>query len=139
VRRRAAAAAAGLAALAAALPACGVESPDLFVLTRSGDVPGARLHLLVNDGGTVRCNGGHKRTLPDPLLLQARDLQEQITEDARAHKRYPPGRGGVFAYSIRDEDGTVAWADTSRPLPERYLRLAFLARQIARGPCGLSR
>jgi hypothetical protein len=109
------------------------------VLTRTGDVPGARLSLLVNDSGTVRCNGAKARPLPDPLLLEARDLQEQITEDARAHKVFPHGRGGIFAYRVRSADGTVTWADTSRPLPERYLRLGFLARQIAQGPCGLTR
>jgi hypothetical protein len=134
------AAAAGAAALVAGLiAACGVESPDLFVLTRDGSVPGARLQLLVNDGGTVRCNGGKQRRLPDPLLIQARELQRQIAEDARDHERYPPGRDGVFTYSVRSEDGTVSWADTSRPLPERYLKLAFLARKIAQGPCGLTR
>jgi hypothetical protein len=132
-----AAAGAGLALLL--LSACGVEAPDLFVLTRTGDVPGARLSLLVNDSGTVRCNGAKARPLPDPLLLQARDLQEQITEDAGAHKVYAPGQGGIFAYRVRSEDGTVTWADTSRPLPERYLRLGFLAREIAQGPCGLTR
>jgi hypothetical protein len=137
VRRWATAAAAALAAVP--LAGCGVESADLFVLTRSGSVPGARLTLLVSDGGTVRCNGGKQRQLPDPQLLQARELQRQIIKDARAHKRYAPGRGGIFAYSVRSEDGTVAWADTSRPLPERYLKLAFLAREIAQGPCGLTR
>lgn len=134
------AAAAGAAALVAGLiAACGVESPDLFVLTRNGNVPGAHITLLVNDGGTVRCNGGKHRQLPDPQLIQARELQRQIAEDAHDHRHYPPGRGGVFTYSVRSEDGTVSWADTSRPLPERYLKLAFLARQIAQGPCGLTR
>ncbi|HEU4703782.1 MAG TPA: hypothetical protein VFS37_14980, partial [Conexibacter sp.] len=46
------------------LAGCGAATPDVFLLTRSGSIPGARLTLLVNDGGTVRCNGGEPRQLP---------------------------------------------------------------------------
>jgi hypothetical protein len=109
------------------------------VLHRTGRIPGARLALLVNDGGTVRCNGAKARELPSPLLLSARALTPKLTSDASAHRRYPPRPGSVLAYSVRSQQGTVAWADTSRPLPERYLRLAFLARQIAQRVCGLPR
>jgi hypothetical protein len=128
-----------LAATVAAGAGCGVESPDLFVLHRTGRIPGARLALLVNDGGTVRCNGAKARELPSPLLLSARALTPKLTSDASAHRSYPPRPGSVLAYSVRSQHGTVAWADTSRPLPERYLRLAFLARQIAQRVCGLPR
>ena len=50
--------------LAGALAGCGlnVASPDLFVLTRTGQ--GGKLTLLVNDGGTVRCNGGKVSPCP---------------------------------------------------------------------------
>ncbi len=57
LRKRCAAAAAAAAAAMLLLAACGenVQSPDLFVLTRTGQ--GQTLTLLVNDSGTIRCDG----------------------------------------------------------------------------------
>jgi hypothetical protein len=55
------------------------------------------------------------------------------------HRRFPPGPRSVLRYRVRTEDGAVTWADTSRPLPERYFRLAFLAREIAQRACRLAR
>jgi hypothetical protein len=126
-------------ASALALAACGQTSPDLFALSRTGTIPGARLTLVVNDGGVARCNGGRDRSLPSALLLEARDLAGQLPEDARAARRYPPRPGSVLAYRVRSPDGVVRWSDTSRPLPSRYARLAYLARRIAKGVCRLPR
>jgi hypothetical protein len=126
-------------ACAVVLAGCGQTSPDLFALSRTGTIPGARLALVVNDGGTVRCNRGRGRALPPDLLLEARDLAEQLPDDARAGRRFPAHAGSVLAYRVRSPDGTVRWSDTSRPLPRRYLRLAYLARRIAKGVCGLKR
>jgi hypothetical protein len=46
-------------ALASGAPiACGgVKAPDLFLVQRSGSVANARLTLLVDEEGGVRCNG----------------------------------------------------------------------------------
>ena len=63
-------AAPALAALAAlALVGCGfdVQSPDDFLLTRTGQ--GKTLTLLVNDSGTIRCNGSKPRPISDALLI----------------------------------------------------------------------
>ena len=66
--------------LAALVTGCGfeVEEPDLFLVTRTG-AHGQKLSLLVNDGGTIRCDGGKPKNLPDPQLLQARDLATSLT------------------------------------------------------------
>ena len=79
-----------IAVAAAALTGCGlnVASPDLFVLTRTGQP--RPLTMLVNDGGTIRCNGGRSMTLSDPLLIQARALASTLDKDAKATLRIPP-------------------------------------------------
>jgi hypothetical protein len=59
---------------------CGGESGDLFAVERSGDVPGAQLRLIVNDGGTVVCNDAKPRALPAKLLLRARAVATDIEE-----------------------------------------------------------
>jgi hypothetical protein len=115
-----------------------VRSPDLFLLTRTG--ASHKLTLLVNDDGTIRCNGGAARTLPDPLLLQARDLATGLGGDAREHLRIPTTRDSVFRYTIRLQQGTISFPDTATA-GGKYPRLAqaeLFAVQAAQQACGLS-
>jgi hypothetical protein len=127
----------GLAALAAG---CGlnVQAPDLFLLTRTGER--GRLTLLVNDAGSVSCDGGRARPLPDPLLLTARDLASSLGGDAKANLRIAPARGSVYRYTIKLQGGTVSFAD-SATASGRYPALAraeLFAVQTAQQVCGLS-
>lgn len=124
---------------AVALAGCGlsVQSPDLFLLTRSGH--GRRLTLLVNDGGTIRCNGGKSRTLPDPLLLQARDLASGLAGDARQRLRIRSSPNSVYRYTISLQQGTISFPDTAAATG-RYPRLAraeLFALRAAQQACGL--
>jgi len=38
--------------------------PDVFLLTRTG--PGSKLTLLLNDSGTISCDGGKQSRSPMP-------------------------------------------------------------------------
>jgi hypothetical protein len=130
------------AALAAALLApvalagCGfdVQSPDDFLLTRTGQ--GQKLTLLVNDGGTIRCNGGGQRRISNSLLIAARDLVDNLDNDARAKLTLRATPNSVYRYSIRMQDGTITFPDTAAV---RHTELAgveqFVLRALA-GPCG---
>ncbi|MGI8712170.1 MAG: hypothetical protein ACR2NR_03105 [Solirubrobacteraceae bacterium] len=127
----------GLAA-AAALAGCGfnVQSADLFLLTRTGQGP--TLTLLVNDGGTIRCNGGKTRPLSDPLLIQARDLAVDLGKDASRKLSLPASPGTVFYYRIRVSQGSVAFPDR-RAAGQKPLREAeTFALAAAQQACGLS-
>lgn len=126
-------------AVALAVAGCGVDMPDVLALRRTGAIPGARLTVVVNDGGMVRCNAGRERLLPSPLLLDARGFVRDTEKDLVAHRRFPRRPGSVLSYSVRTEEGSTSWSDTSRPLPEPYFRLALLARRIAKDVCGLKR
>ena len=130
----------GAAFAAIAVAGCGlsVSSPDLFLLTRTGE--GHKLTLLVNDGGTIRCDGGRPRHLADPLLLQARDLASGLGGDATSHLRIPSPSNSVYRYTIRLQEGTISFPDTATA-GGRYPRLAQaeqFALQAAREACGLS-
>jgi hypothetical protein len=126
--------AAGLVAAAG----CGlnVQSADLFLLTRVGQGP--HLSLLVNDGGTIRCNGGSPRTLPDPLLLQARDLAASLDEDAKNKLRIPAGPRAVATYTVKLQDGTISFPDTAGAAHKELARAELFAIQAAQQGCGLS-
>jgi hypothetical protein len=95
--RAATAAGLAVAALAVALAGCGldVQQADLFLLTRTGQGP--KLTLLPNDSGTIRCDGGKARTLPDALLIEARDLAQDLDNDARRGLTIKPMPGTVFS------------------------------------------
>lgn len=127
-----------LLAAAAVATGCGLDlkSPDLFLLTRVG--AGSRLSLLINDSGTVSCNGGKPRTLPGSLLLQARDLATALDNDVKAKLRFSARPGTVYRYTVKLQDGTLTFPDTAGAGHPELARAELLTVQVAEGPCGLS-
>jgi hypothetical protein len=140
VRRHAALAllAPALVLLAPALAACGSAPPDLFEVQRSGQGHNATLDLVVNDGGSVTCNG-REHPLNGDLLLRARSIARDIGKQAELGLRLPPGRGTVLAYRVRVEQGTVAFSDTSPHQPHVFVQLQQLTKDVSEDVCGLRR
>jgi hypothetical protein len=132
--RRAAAAAAALVLLAG----CGSQSPDLFEVVRGGQGRNARVDVVVNDAGTVRCNG-REHALPSDLLLRAREAARDLEDPASLGLRLPPGPGAVLSYRVRLQQGTVAFWDTSRRQPKGFLEVAAVTKDIAEDVCGVKR
>ena len=130
--------AAAFVLLGAGTAGCGFEpqSPDLFLLTRSGE--GTKLTLLVNSGGTIRCNGGSSRPLSDPLLLQARGLATQLDTDAQAHLRIAVPANSVFRYTVRLPDGTISFPDTAADTHQELAQAEQFTVRAAQQVCGLS-
>ena len=143
MRRHAAGAPASAVALALALTAtlagCGSGGRELFVLERTGTIPGARLSLRVLDDGLVACNGGAERRLGDDQLLRAREIERELGDEARAGLRLAPGPGVVLTYRVRLHKGSLSFADTSRGLGPELLLVPAFARSVAKGVCGLPR
>lgn len=125
--------------LVLALAGCGNQAADLFVANRSGSVPGAALRMRVIDDGQVVCNGGAPHDIDSKHLIQARVLVEDLHDPAKAGVRLPPGHPSIMRFSIRTQDGTVAFSDTSERQPPAFYRAAQLIRTVARGPCHLPR
>jgi hypothetical protein len=133
-RRRALA---GAALLVFAIAGCGesVELPDLFVVRRTGG--GAGLTLVVNEGGGVRCDGGPTRQLSDSQLVLARGLQEELESPSAKHLALASRPGSVFSYDVRDEKGTVRFADNSAGQTSAMRHLAYLVLEIEQKVCHL--
>jgi hypothetical protein len=141
------------AVAAATLVACGTPSPDLFVVQRTGTIPGARLTLRVQDGGEVTCNGKDAGMMSSSQLIDAREIvrelgggaidrQNDVTSDAGPLDRnlsLPPGPGAILRYRLRAEEGTVAFSDTSPGQPAVFPKVVRLVRGLAKGVCGLPR
>lgn len=130
-----------------ALAGCGGGPPaDLFVVTRSGDIPGARLVLRVTDDGRASCNGKDLVAIESADLIDARQIRRDLEgeEDdevgpADEGLSLPPGPRAVLRYVVRGQDGTVSFSDTSAGQPQAFRDVAALTRRIAKGSCGLPR
>ncbi len=124
--------------LGAGAVGCGfaVQPADLFLLSRQG--PGGRLTLLVGDGGTIRCDGGGARTLSDALLIQARDLADDLDKDAKANLHLPAGPGSVYTFSVRLQDGAISFPDTAAARHRELAQAELFAVQAAQRACGLA-
>jgi len=119
---------------------CGTQqSADLFTVERSGKIPGANLTLLVNDSGTVVCNGGKPQPLPSELLLDARDIARQLAADSSKPITGDPPINWIYRFQVQLGAGKLDWIDGSLGLPESYLRLSQFTRKVAKGPCHLVR
>jgi hypothetical protein len=129
-----------LAALLAccALAGCGSPSADLFLVERTGADAKANLTLLVSDGGTVTCNGT-EHEISGELLLRARELERQMSEQAELNLALEPGANAVLTYKVEMEAGTIAFSDTSRPLPRSFTELTVFTKDVSESVCGIDR
>lgn len=125
--------------VALALAGCGSPAADLFEVKRTGSDRNANLTLLVSDDGSVTCNGGERRSVPGKILLDARQLERDLSESAELHLVLEPGQGSVLSYRVRMEAGTIAFADTSRPLPAAFARLTAFTKDVSEEICGIVR
>ena len=124
--------------LAVLLSGCGAPSADLFVVTRSGTDRNAKLTMLVADDGTVTCNGA-QHALSGKQLLTARQLTRDLSPQAELNLELPAGPGSVLSYTVRMQAGTVAFSDTSRPLPKAFSQLSAFTKDVSEDVCGLNR
>jgi hypothetical protein len=129
---------AAVVGVAAILAGCGTPPPDLFVVDRSGPDRNANLKLLVNDGGSVRCDG-EQHSLDADRLLTARQLERDLEPQAALAIELPPGPGTELSYRVRMEGGTIAFSDRSRGIPRSFQRLAAFTKDVAERVCGIER
>jgi hypothetical protein len=128
-----------VAAVAVAVLTAGcfdVRSADLFLLTRTGQ--GSTLRLLVNDGGTIRCNGGKAKTVSNTTLITARDLADNLATDAQNKLTIPNAAGSVYYYRIRLQQGTISFPDRASATRKVLAQAELFATQTAQRECGLS-
>ena len=128
-----------MVAAASLAAGCGeIRAADLFLVQRSGDVAGARLTLLVNEEGGVRCNGDRTGKLSDARLIEAHAITDDLHDPASEHLSLPARPGAVLAYYVRSEKGSVRFADNSAGQPAVLHRLALFVLRTAQEACHLA-
>jgi hypothetical protein len=121
-----------------AVSGCGldVELPDLFLLTRTGQ--GSKLTLLVNDSGSISCNGAKSKQLSSSMLITARDLADNLSGDASRHLDLPARPGSTFDFAIRLQQGTIRFSDADTAHHPYLAQAELFAIQAAQQVCRLS-
>ncbi|HEX3690894.1 MAG TPA: hypothetical protein VHV28_14435 [Solirubrobacteraceae bacterium] len=126
-----------VAAMAVLVAGCfDVQSADLFVLTRTGQGP--KLTLLVNDGGTIRCDGAKAKPISNSALITARDLSDNLATDAQNRLTIPKAPGSIYYYRIRLQQGTVSFPDRASAGRKVLAQAELFAAQTAQTDCGRS-
>jgi hypothetical protein len=113
-----------------------VQAADLFLLTRTGQ--GSKLTLLVNDSGTIRCNGAKAKPISDSTLIAARDLSDNLATDAQNNLTIRDVAGSVYYFRIRMQQGTIAFPDKAAGRRRALAQAELFATQAAQRDCGLS-
>jgi hypothetical protein len=124
---------------AGALAACGGSPGTLLAVDRSGEIPGAELRVVIEDGGLARCDDGEARRLPDELLLEARAIERDLEPAAAEGLALEPGPRSILRYDVQTPTGDVRFADTSPGRVAGMDELAYLVRRVAQDVCGLER
>jgi hypothetical protein len=94
--------------------------------------------LLINDSGTIRCNGGKARPISDSRLIAARDLADNLAGDASAELTIPAQAGDVEYFRIKLQGGTVAFPDRAAQNHKVLAQAELFASETATQACGLS-
>jgi hypothetical protein len=117
---------------------CGAPAADLFVVTRTGTDRNANLTMLVADDGSVTCNG-KQHPMTGKELLTARQLTRDMVPQAELNVALPPGPGSILSYKVRMQAGTVAFSDTSKPLPKAFTQVTAFTADVSENVCGINR
>jgi hypothetical protein len=117
---------------------CGfdVQAGDLFLITRTGE--GQKLTMLVSYDGSISCNNGPQKQLPDPLLLQGRDLSNTLNNDAKDKLNLPRTSQSVFSYTVKLQNGTISFPDTAGLKHPDLAQTEQFFLNAAQQGCGLS-
>jgi hypothetical protein len=127
-----------IAAACLMLAGCGGPAGDLFEVKRSGSDRNANLTLVISEDGHVTCNG-RQYVLPPELLLRARQLTRDLSVQAELNLVLPAGADSILAYKARMQAGSVAFSDTSKPLPASFTELTVYTKDVAEDVCKITR
>jgi hypothetical protein len=119
---------------AAALSGCGGEAGDLMSIEYEGGPTGIHHTVVVTGDGRGSCDRGPEKLLPSDRVIDAREIEKEVTDLARKAADYPP-KPGARRYIINTDDGDVRWSEGDPGLPSVLPRAQLLALQLERLLC----
>jgi hypothetical protein len=124
-----------LIALVALLAGCGGSPGDLLAIDVHGGAARRDQRIVIENNGNATCNGGPSRDIGSKPLIDAREIERDLKDDATRAAEYGPGNPRGAGYVVRPKDGTVRWQEGARGLPEVLPRTQLFALQQGRLLC----
>jgi hypothetical protein len=121
--------------LAVALAGCGGSPGDLLSLEVSGGPANRRQSIVVQNDGRATCNGGPSTDIGSDALIDAREIERELGNDAERAAVYEGTRPDATNYVARTNDGTVRWDDRAPGLPAVLAKAQLFALQQGRKLC----
>ena len=121
--------------LAVALVGCGGSPGDLLSIDVSGGPAARKQAIVVMGDGRATCNGGPSRDIGSDALIDAREIERELGDDAERAAVYESTRRDATQYVARTKDGTVRWDDRARGLPPVLAQAQLFALQQGRALC----
>lgn len=120
---------------AVVLAGCGGSPGDLIEIRSSGGPAQREQRLVVRSDGQGSCNGGPASDLGSEALIEAREIEREITDLAERAAVYESPRGEATSYIARTKDGTVRWQEGARDLPPVLPQAQLFVLQQGRRLC----
>jgi hypothetical protein len=126
---------AACAATAAALAGCGGSAGELITISTSGG-GGPPYRVVVTGDGRGSCNGRGERVLPSQHVLDAREVERELKDDAEERASYVDGPAGARRYVASTKAGLVTWVEGARGAPPEVGKAILLTQNLKRDTCG---
>jgi hypothetical protein len=122
--------------VAVALAGCGGSPGDLLAIEVSGGAANRDQEIVIRSDGHAGCNGGATDDIGSNALIEAREIERELADDAERAAVYERGApDDATSYAVRTKDGTVRWRERARGLPAVYPRAQLFALQQGRALC----
>ena len=122
------------AAAAAALAGCGGSAGELITISTHGG-GGPPYRVLVTGDGRGSCNNGKERVLPSQHVLDAREVERELTDYAEMRASFTNGPRGARRYVASTKDGLVTWVEGARGAPPVIAKGILLVQALKRDTC----
>ncbi len=121
--------------IAVALAGCGGSPGDLIEIRSSGGPAQREQRIVVSGDGRSTCNGGPTKDIGSDALIEAREIERELTDLAGRAAVYESPRGEATNYVARTKDGTVRWQEGAEGLPEVLSQAQLFVLQQGRTLC----
>jgi hypothetical protein len=121
-------------ALVLLLAGCGGSAGDLLSISATGGIAGGKHEVVVSGDGRGSCDRGPLKELPSDRVIDAREIEHDVSDLARRAVTYPPVPD-ARAYKLDSKAGEVRWSEGSPGLPSVLPRAQLLDLQLERLLC----
>ena len=121
-------------ALVLLLAGCGGSAGDLLSISATGGIAGGKHEVVVSGDGRGSCDRGPLKELPSDRVIDAREIEHDVSDLARRAVTYPPVPD-ARTYKLDSKAGEVRWSEGSPGLPSVLPKAQLLDLQLERLLC----